>query len=160
MEPKKHIHLGADHAGFALKEAVKKALEHNYKITDHGAHEYNRDDDYPDYAQAVGTAISGRQAFGILFCGTAEGICIAANKIRGVRAVVATNTRIAKIARRHNNANILCLPGGEMRTKVSSIGMSKKDALTVIRAFLSTPFSDAPRHKRRIRKIKKLEQTR
>lgn len=157
MEPKKHLHLGADHAGFRLKEAVKKSLSNKYHIVDHGADAYKKDDDYPDYAATVGRAVAGKNAFGILFCGSAEGICIAANKIKGIRAIVATDPKIAKHARKHNNANVLCLPGGEMRTPVKGIGLTKEQALAIIRAFTNTPFSEAPRHKRRIQKIKKLE---
>ena len=150
----KTIHIGSDHAGFELKEKVKKNLEN---VIDHGAYEYKKTDDYPDYAQKVCKSMK-KGAMGLLFCGSAEGMCIAANKIKGIRAIVATDEKIAELARKHNDANVLCLPGGQMQKKIKGIGLTEKQAMKVINKFLKTKFSQAERHKRRLKKIKKMEQ--
>jgi ribose 5-phosphate isomerase B len=139
--------LGADHAGFKLKEQIKKYLEKKYKICDLGALEFNKNDDYPDYAAKVARRASAG-GMGILFCGSSHGICIAANKIRGARAVAVQNVRDAKLTREHNNANVLCLSGWNL-----SFHSAKK----IVDAWLKTEFSGEERHIRRIKKIEKLE---
>lgn len=143
------IHLGADHAGFELKQAVKDmlvALGHD--VTDVGT--FSLDSvDYPDIAAAVGSAVaSGEADFGVLVCGTGLGMAIAANKIDGVRAVQASDPGMAEMARRHNDANVLTLPGRYI---------SPADAQTVLTAFLGTEF-EGGRHGRRVDKISALEQ--
>lgn len=143
------IHLGADHAGFELKQAVKDmlvALGHD--VTDVGT--FSLDSvDYPDIAAAVGRAVASGQAdFGVLVCGTGLGMAIAANKIDGVRAVQASDPGMAEMARRHNDANVLTLPGRYI---------SPADARTVLTAFLGTEF-EGGRHGRRVDKISALEQ--
>ena len=156
----KKIYLGADHAGFALKEKVRRWLDQkNIPYRDLGNVRYEKDDDYPDYAAAVGRQVVKTQSKGILFCGSAEGICIAANKIKGVRAVAVWDWRMAKQSREHNDANVLCLSGGGMLKKVAGLGISLKEAQKIIRIWFSTPFSRASRHIRRINKIRQLERS-
>jgi len=150
------LFLGADHAGFELKEKIKPKLTENYEVVDCGAKKYDKNDDYPDYAKAVGKEVA-KQGYGILFCGSAEGMCIAANKIKGVRAIPATEEKIVKLAREHNDANVLCLPGGGMRKKVKGIGITPQKALKLIKTFVNTKFSNETRHQRRIAKIAKLK---
>src|SRR3989338_3864167 len=106
---KEVIYLGADHAGFKLKEFVRAHLEKKgYEVYDLGAHELNRRDDYPDFAIKVAREVSesdNERAKGVLCCGSAQGMCIAANKVSGIRAVSATSVREVKLTRTHNNAN-------------------------------------------------------
>jgi ribose 5-phosphate isomerase B len=142
------VHIGADHAGFALKEHLKKFLQaKGYTIKDHGAHKLVKTDDYPDYAAKVSKAVQ-KKGMGILVCGSAEGICIAANKIRGIRGVAVWNLQNAKLSRQHNDANVLCLSGWQL---------PKKTAEKIVLTWIKTPFSKEQRHVRRINKIKRLE---
>ena|SRR3989344_8247342 len=140
------IYLGADHAGFKLKEHLKKALANSNTIDI--SPEYEKDDDYPDIAAKVARAVAKNKAKGILFCGSAEGVCIAANKIKGIRAVAVWSEKNAKLSREHNDANVLCLSGWQL---------SPKKAVSIAKLWLKTPFSNESRHKRRIAKIKRLE---
>ncbi|RMD57440.1 ribose 5-phosphate isomerase B [Candidatus Woesearchaeota archaeon] len=143
------IYLGADHAGYKLKEHLKKFLsKQGYKTIDKGAKKYNKKDDYPDYAKKVAKAVQ-KGGKGILVCGSAEGICIAANKFKGIRATPVWTIRAAKLSRQHNDANILCLSGWDL---------DKKKAEKIALAWLKTPFSGEKRHERRIEKIKKIEE--
>ncbi|MBW2969804.1 ribose 5-phosphate isomerase B [Candidatus Woesearchaeota archaeon] len=142
------VHIGADHAGFQLKEHLKKFLQKKgYEVKDWGAYKLVKTDDYPDYAAKVAKAVQ-KEGMGILICGSAEGICIAANKIKGIRAVPIWNTKLAKLSREHNDANVLCLSGWML---------TKKQAEQIAITWLKTPFSNKPRHKRRIEKIRRLE---
>lgn len=146
----KSVFIGADHAGFKLKEQLKMYLEsQGYLVHDLGAKTLNENDDYPDYARLVADAVSeSKQGFGILFCGSGQGMCVAANKVKGIRAVSVSGNTEAKLSRQHVNANVLCLP---------SWNMSSKKAIGLVRLWLSTPFSEAARHTRRIKKIARLE---
>ena len=106
------IIIGADHAGFKLKEHIKKFLEKKgYSYVDMGAYKYNKDDDYPDFAKKVAVQVVKEKAKGILICGSGIGVCIAANKVKKIRAVLAHNIRSAKASRIDGNTNILCLGG-------------------------------------------------
>ncbi|HEX7456232.1 MAG TPA: RpiB/LacA/LacB family sugar-phosphate isomerase [Candidatus Nanoarchaeia archaeon] len=152
------IYLASDHAGFELKEKVKKYLqEKGLEIEDLGAHTLDKNDDYPDYGYPVAKKVadSGGKAKGLLFCGSAEGICIVANKVKGIRAVAVWTTTNAKHSREHNDANVLCLSGGKTRTPIP--GLSTDEAKKIIDIWLMTPFSGVERHKRRIDKIGKIE---
>ena len=151
------IYLGADHAGFELKEKVKEYLKQKgLEVEDLGAHTLDKNDDYPDYAKAVADKVAADpSAKGILLCGSAEGICIAANKIKGIRAVAVWTTMSARLSREHNDANVLCLSGGQTLTPIP--GTSFEDAKEIIDTWLSTPFSGEERHLRRINKISDLE---
>lgn len=145
----KKIYLGADHAGFALKEKVKEWLKlKKVAFEDLGNLTYNKDDDYPDFAEKVAKRVAKENSKGLLFCGSSEGICIAANKIRGVRAVAPSTIKLTELSRAHNDANVLCLSGW-----YTHLSLGKK----IISKFLSTPFSREIRHVRRLNKIKRLE---
>ncbi len=147
----KTIYLGADHAGFRLKEQIKRWLERNNVLyEDQGDLILDPQDDYPDYAERVARKVLEQHSKGILICGSAQGVCIAANKIRGIRAVVPFSLREARLAREHEDANVLCLSGWFFHFH---------KATQMIQRFLHTPFSGEPRHVRRLNKIKRLERT-
>lgn len=144
------IFLGADHAGFSLKEKIKKfLLKKNYQVKDLGAFSYNPSDDYPDFgykvAQKVRKAQNNR---GILVCGSSIGVCIVANKLPGVYAAQVNNLREAKLSRLHNQTNVLCLSGWFL---------NPHKALKIVETWLQTPFSGEERHQRRIAKIRQIE---
>ena len=154
------IYVGADHGGFKLKEYIKKYLKKlKYKVVDKGNTKFVVGDDYPDYGYKVAKAVAGSKgdARGILFCGSAEGICIAANKVKGIRAVAVWTLETAKLSRQHNNANVLCLSGGKMRTQSKQLALSPKKAEKIVKTWLETDFTFAPRHVRRLRKINSIE---
>jgi ribose 5-phosphate isomerase B len=144
------IYLGADHAGFKLKEQIKKyLLGLDFEIKDLGAFKFDKNDDYPDFGFAVAkTVAKNKNSMGILVCGSSFGVCIAANKVRGIRAVSIDNVKDAKLSREHNDANVLCLSGWNLK-----FNLAKK----IITAWLKTKFSNAPRHRRRLNKIRKFE---
>jgi ribose 5-phosphate isomerase B len=154
------LYIGADHAGYALKEELKKRLSRNNKVVDCGNTTYDKNDDYPTFAEKVAREAVAHKAIGVLICGTAEGVCIAANKVRGARAIAATTPIIAKLARQHNNANILCLAGGQMLSPVPELGLNIAEASKIIHTFINTPFSSEARHKRRVKMITRIEQRR
>ncbi len=142
------IFLGADHAGFETKERLKKFFDKN-KIAyeDLGTHS-EESVDYPDYAVKVARSVASEKARGILICGTGTGMAIAANKVKGVRAALAYDSYSAKMSRNDNDVNVLCLRGRKF---------SYKQAESIVKIWLKTPFSNEERHKRRIEKIRKLE---
>lgn len=145
----KPIYLGADHAGFALKEKIKKWFtKQKIPFKDLGDLKLKPTDDYPDYAAKVAKAVAKDKALGILLCGSAQGVCIAANKIKGIRAVAPFDPNEAVLSRKHEDANIICLSGWFF-----TLMKAKK----MVGLFLNTPFSKEARHVRRINKIKKLE---
>lgn len=142
------IALGADHGGYELKNEIRTHLEsQGIEVIDLGTN--SKDSvDYPKFGFLVGDAVtSGRADLGIVVCGTGLGISIAANKVPGIRAVVCTETYSARMAREHNNANILALGG-----RVTGVGL----ALDIVDIFLKTPFAGG-RHARRIDLIASLE---
>jgi len=142
------IHLGADHAGFELKEALREALATvGHDVVDEGTYG-DRSVDYPDFAERVGREVAADpDDIGVLVCGTGLGMAIAANKVAGVRAVQASDPEMARMARLHNDANVLTLPG-------RYIGVEQ--AMDVVNAFLGTEF-EGGRHQLRIDKISALE---
>jgi ribose 5-phosphate isomerase B len=142
------IALGADHAGFQLKEALKAWLiEHGYQIVDHGTHSAESVD-YPDYAAQVAEAVADHKVErGVLVCGTGIGMTIAANKVPGVRAALCSDIYTARMSREHNDANVLTL-GGRL--------MGPEMALDILKMWLETDFA-GDRHRRRIGKITELE---
>lgn len=144
------IAIGADHAGFRLKEYLREhLLAGGHEVVDHGTHSAESTD-YPDYAERVaGDVAAGRADTGLLVCSTGVGMSIAANKIRGVRAALGVNARQVALTRAHNNANVLTL-GGSMT--------DEKTAAELVEIFLKTPF-DGGRHARRVEKIMNLEAT-
>lgn len=144
------IYLGSDHAGHELKVEIAAYLESlNQDFKDLGNTFNDPDDDYPDYAFAVAEAVAKEaDAFGILVCGSAQGVCMAANKVRGVRAAAVATAEEARMTREHNAANVLCLSGWKRTID---------DAKPVIDAFLTTEFSGEERHARRLTKISEYE---
>lgn len=138
------IAIGSDHGGYLLKEDVKKYLEEKQIETiDLGCNSLESVD-YPLYAQKVGKLVSnGEVSVGILVCTTGVGMCIASNKVKGVRAVLVNNEDMCRLSREHNNCNVLCL-GSKYTTKA----MAEK----YIGIFLSTPFAGG-RHERRVNMI-------
>ena len=136
-----NIILGSDHGGFDLKEAVRKALTSLGETVSDAGCPSQEAVDYPDVAQRVGLAITdGSSERGILVCTTGIGMSIAANRFPAVRAALCDSADLAKISRQHNDSNVLVLPGK---------GLSAADAVAIITAWLSTPFSGADRHARR-----------
>ena len=140
------IYLGTDHAGWQLKQKMKGVLEGlGLEFQDLGALTLDPDDDYPDYAFKVAEAVVANPgSFGVLFCGSAQGVCIAANKVRGARAVSVSSPQDAAKTREHNDANVLCLAGWNQEDA---------DLGEIITAFVNTPFSREFRHARRLAKI-------
>lgn len=145
-----NIYLGADHAGFALKEKIKSLLERQgYHVVDCGAFELNPEDDYPDFvAEAARKVAADPGSFGIVLGKSGAGECIVANKIKGVRAFIAINEKNVHLAREHNDANVMSI--GSDFTKEEEIEK-------LLKTFLDTPFPGEVRHRRRIEKISKLE---
>jgi len=144
------VFIGSDHAGFKLKEIIKKYLDRcGYEVEDLGNHYLDQNDDYPDFAKKVALAVAKGKGLGILICDSGVGVCIVANKIKGVRAVNAYNLKIAKASREHNHTNVLCL--GQ---KYLTVNLAKR----IVRTWLNSSFDLAPRHCRRVDKIKKIEQ--
>ena len=144
----KRIAIGCDHRGLALKKLIMLFLQKaGYTYQDFGCYS-TKPVDYPDIAQKVGEAVAaGNFDQGILICGTGIGMCIAANKIKGIRAALCHNTFAAQRARQHNDANVLCLGGEDMDTK---------SALEIVKTFLTTDF-EGGRHVQRVNKIRALE---
>jgi ribose 5-phosphate isomerase B len=142
------VALGADHAGFALKQDIKRALgDLGVTIEDLGTHS-TESVDYPDFAAGVAHGVAaGRFDRGILVCGTGIGMAIAANKVSGVRAASVSDIEEARLCREHNDANVLTLG--------ARITPSDR-AIAIVRTFLDTPFSGG-RHQRRVDKIAALE---
>lgn len=140
----KTLAIGCDHGGYELKEYIKiKIAESGYSVRDFGT--YSSDSmDYPDVAHPVASSVnSGQYEMAILICGSGNGVCMTANKYEGIRAALCWKTELAMLAREHNDANILCLPGRFI---------SQYEALSSVLAFLTTDF-EGGRHKARIEKI-------
>lgn len=144
------IHLATDHAGFDFKNDLVAYLESKgYEVIDHGAHSYDAEDDYPAFCIAAAQAVAeDSDSLGIVIGGSGNGEQIAANKVSGIRAALAWSVEIAKLAREHNNANVLGL-GARMH--------DKETAFAIVDAFLETPFSNVDRHIRRISQISDFE---
>ena len=142
------IALGADHAGYKLKEIIKNYLKRKkIEFKDFGTHS-EESVDYPDYAFPVAQAVArGEFERGILMCGSGVGATIVANKVKGIRAVNAYDTYTAKQSREHGDCNVLCLAGKKL---------SRAKATKMVDVWLKTEFSGEERHLRRIRKIEEL----
>lgn len=144
---KKPIILGSDHAGKDLKEIVKKHLHDSRGFHTWGISEVEESHNYPEVAEALCYRIIREDALGILLCGTGLGMCIAANKMPAIRAVVCHDTYSASMSRAHNDSNVLC-----MGARVIACGLAQ----TVVSSFLLTPF-EGGRHLARINMIRELE---
>lgn len=145
METKKiTIALGSDHAGFELKQAVIQHLDKkNYILVDYGTFT-GESVDYPDYVHPLAEAVEqGFQQFGILMCGSGNGVNMTANKHQGVRAAICWTEEIACLARQHNDANVLTLPARFL---------NQQTALNIVDAFLNCSF-EGGRHAKRVEKI-------
>jgi ribose 5-phosphate isomerase B len=140
----KPIAIGSDHAGYDYKERIISYLEgKGLAFTDFGTHSADSVD-YPDFAHPVATAVEKAEAaFGILICGSANGVAITANKHQGIRAAICWGEELAQLSRAHNNANIICLPARFVR---------EGDAEKMVQLFMTTTF-EAGRHKNRVDKI-------
>lgn len=146
----KNIFIAADHAGFKLKDELKQKLkEMGFVIDDLTPEIPKPDDDYPQIALELAKKVVETTGQGILICGSGNGMSMAANKIKGIRAAVGYNTQSAKWSKNDENANVLCLAG---------LVLSPEYALTIVRHWLETPFSNEERHLKRIEEIKKLEE--
>ncbi len=143
------VALGCDHAGFELKDKLKRHLADAGVTVDDKGTNSEASVDYPDYAQLVGDDVVSRQAdCGILVCGSGIGMSIAANKIHGIRAANVHTEIEAQLSREHNNANVLAL-GARL--------LDEKTAFSIVDRWLATPFPGGERHKQRIKKIEALE---
>ena len=138
------IAIGCDHAGVEYKNAIKTHLESiGIKMIDKGTNTVDSVD-YPDYAHPVASTVESNEAnFGILICGSANGVCITANKHAGIRAALCWRKDVAELARQHNDANVICLPARFI---------SIEEAISFTDAFLRTPF-EGGRHQNRVDKI-------
>lgn len=137
------IGIGSDHGGFELKEVLKKFLDENYEIKDYGCFS-EKSVDYPDIAKSLcKELLDGKIDRGILICGTGIGMSITANRFKGIRATLCNDLFSAKMSRRHNNSNVLCL-GGRI--------LGKELAKEIVKVWLTEPF-DGDRHLRRLNKI-------
>jgi ribose 5-phosphate isomerase B len=145
------IHIGSDHAGLEFKAKIIAHLQgQGHQVTDHGPHSFDPLDDYPEFCipAALATA-KDPGSFGIVLGGSGNGEQMAANKVKGVRAALVWSVEIAKLAREHNDANVISL-GGRMH--------DEKLCLELVDTFLTTPFSNDERHIRRIGLISKYEE--
>ncbi len=146
------LFLGCDHAGFALKEKLAAALSSRGVLVKDLTPKLVAGDDYPDVARAVCLkTLAVKGARGVLVCGSGLGMCIAANKLPGVRAAVLYSDAAAVASRRDNDANVACFGGRTMKAR---------DATRRLALWLSTPFSREARHRRRLKKIAALEKAR
>ena len=144
------VAVAADHAGVPLNDQVIRELRASgHEVEDFGTHDATRPDDYPDYAERVGEAVrSGRAEIGVVVCGSGVGACVAANKLRGVRAALCGDTYSARQSREHDDCNVLCLGA-----RVTGVAL----ALEIVRAFAAARFNGEERHVRRLAKVLNIE---
>jgi len=144
------IHIGSDHAGLELKsQLIEHLVGNGHDVTDHGPYEYDAVDDYPDFCIPAAEAVAKDPvSLGIVLGGSGNGEQIAANKVKGIRAALAWSVETAKLARDHNNANVIAV-GGRMH----ELPLVKE----IIDTFIAHPFSEDERHIRRINKIAAFE---
>ncbi|MFT4245446.1 MAG: ribose-5-phosphate isomerase [Micrococcaceae bacterium] len=144
------VHIGTDHAGFEMKNNLMKVLaDEGYEPVDHGPQTYVSDDDYPSFCIATAEAVikdqqAGKDSLGVVFGGSGNGEQISANKVSGIRAALVWNEDTAKLARQHNDANVVSI-GARQHTE--------KEAFGLILTFLKEPFSEGERHIRRIKQL-------
>ncbi len=146
------VAIGADHAGFELKGEIVSWLESKgHQVNDTGAHKYDPDDDYPDFAVDVANSVCSRDSErGILICGSGVGASITANKVKGIRACLCHDTYSARQGVEHDNMNVVCIGG-----RIIGIELAK----VVLEAFLGANFIPEPRFQRRLDKLMKVEET-
>ena len=146
------VHIGSDHAGFEFKTHLIAWLTDNgYEPVDHGAHTYDAEDDYPPFCiDAATAAVAEPGSLGVVIGGSGNGEQIAANKVKGARAALAWSTETASLARQHNDAQVVAV-GARMHTA--------DEATAIVETFLTTPWSQAERHQRRIDMLLAYEET-
>ena len=146
------VHLGCDHAGYELVQHLAQRLAaEGHEVVNHGPSQYRAGDDYPPYCLATGEAVvADAGSLGVVVGGSGNGEQIAANKVDGVRAALAWNLETARLARQHNDANVVSI-GARMH--------STEEATVLVEAFLAEPFSGDPRHQRRIDQLAAYERT-
>lgn len=150
------VHIATDHAGLELSHYLLAALaQEGYEMVDHGPQDYDPLDDYPSFCIAAAQAVSrdreqGLDSLGIVLGGSGNGEQMAANKVTGIRAALVWNQDTARLAREHNDAQVVAVGGRQH---------SAQEALELIRTFLATPFSGEQRHARRIAQLGEYEQT-
>lgn len=150
------VHIATDHAGMELSSHLIQHLgQRGYEMVDHGPAEYDAQDDYPGFCIAAAQAVAaeradGQDSLGIVLGGSGNGEQIAANKVEGIRAALAWNLDTARLARQHNDANVVAVGGRQHPVE---------EATAIIEAFLAEPFSQDERHVRRIGQIARFEQT-
>lgn len=146
------IHLGGDHAAYDTKAAVREHLEAaGHEVVDHGPHHVDPLDDYPVFCLRAAQAVAADEgSLGFVFGGSGNGEQMAANKVPGIRCALAYNTELARLAREHNDAQVLSI-GGRMNTI--------EEALAMADAFVSTPFTGEERHQRRIDMMDRFQST-
>lgn len=148
------VHIATDHAGLEFKDKLASHLsEQNYEVVDHGAYTYDANDDYPGFIIAAAEAVAedlrnGVDALGVVFGGSGNGEQMAANKVKGIRAALVWNEDTAKLARQHNDANVVSIGARQHE---------ESEALRLIDTFLQEPFSGDERHVRRIGQISDYE---
>ncbi len=144
------VHIGCDHAGFELKNFLVGELGAlGHEVVDHGPQSYDPEDDYPAFCIAAGEAVvADPGSLAIVIGGSGNGEQIAANKVTGTRAALAYDVDTARLARQHNDANVIAL-GGRMHSEAEALGL--------VTLFLDTPFSGDPRHQRRIDQLSTYE---
>ncbi len=139
----KAIGIANDHAGTELKNEIMKRLSGHFVFENYGTDD-NSSVDYPDFVHPLAKAVSnGEHAYGILICGSGNGVCMTANKYQNIRAALCWNNELSQLAREHNNANILCIPARFIDTDT---------AMAMVQTFLSTNF-EGGRHQKRVEKI-------
>ena len=135
------LYIASDHAGFDRKKMLKTFFQDkNIDLTDLGPQQYNEQDDYPDYALPLARVVAKNHGKGILLCGNGVGVCVAANKVQGIRAGIGYSEYAAKSMREDDDTNILCLP---------SRFLSDEEIQAITQIWLQTPFSGHERHQRR-----------
>src|SRR6478609_4296003 len=144
------VHIGGDHAAYELLGELVSFLEaEGHEVTNHGPCTYDAEDDYPVFVLRAAEAVAADpDSLGVVLGGSGNGEQMAANKVKGVRAALCYNAELATLAREHNNAQVISI-GGRMNTV--------EEAKSMVRTFLATPFSKAPRHERRIEMVSEYE---
>lgn len=145
------LFIGSDHGGYQLKKRLVSFLENelNVQVEDVGPHEYVETDDYPDYAIPLSKKVAETGGRGILICKNGVGVCITANKTKGVRAGIGYNIESAETMMKDDNTNVICLA-----SKLST----EEHAMAIVKKWLETDFSKEERHERRLGKVSELEQ--
>lgn len=147
MQNKRHIAIGCDHAGFQYKEQIKKELQElGHEVIDFGTNSADSVD-YPDYVHPLAQYINDQKAdYGILVCGSGNGVAMTANKYQNIRAALCWNEEVSALARKHNDANILCIPARFVK---------KEEAEKMTKIFINTEF-EGGRHANRVDKIRRI----